>query len=313
MAKKIRVLSCDGGGVRALVSVPVLAFIEAQMGKPLWQCFDYVCGVSTGAFQAAALTMPNAVPAARLGDLYTQYAASIFSRPWYASVTNPYGVDGPTYGAAGIEAALAATYGLHALGEAQTRTMIVGYDCDRNEGIYFQSFDPETSGYRLKDVLRASSAAPTYFPPAQIQGPQDARPRTFLDGGLVANNPALDCMVEACRIEGATVRDCAVLSVGTGLVERALKNIDMAGWGKLAWVTTVLDITMDGSSDLDDYRMQQLMPDAQYLRCQTNLTEALGQMDNTAAQNLSALTAEGSAMVNRLHDRLLAFCEQLSA
>ena len=162
----------------------------------------------------------------------------------------------------------------------------------------------------LRDVLRASSAAPTYFPPARIKTAGETA-RTFIDGGMVANNPALDCIVEACRREGATVRDCVVVSVGTGMVERKLTFDDLNGYGKVGWLNPVLDITMDGSSDLDDYRMAQLMPDAQYIRCQTRLSPDLGQLDNASADNLARLTDRGRQLTAAMCDKLLAFCGQL--
>lgn len=309
MGKQLKLLSLDGGGVRGVLTVPVLTFLEEQLKKPLWQCFDYICGVSTGAFQATALTMPQARPASALSDLYTRYASTIFSRHWYSTVTNPYGMSEATYGAEGIEGALMATYSYHTLSEAKTPTMVLAYDCDASQAVYFQSWAP-SGQYLLKDVLRASSAAPTYFPPAQIKIAGQAA-RTFIDGGMVANNPVLDCMVEACRREGANVRDCTVLSVGTGMVERKYAYNDLNSWGKLSWVVPALDITMDGSSDLDDYRMGQIMPDAQYLRCQTRLPAALGTLDNADPANLAALTAAGEHMVVAMRDKLMAFCDRL--
>jgi hypothetical protein len=47
----IRVLSLDGGGIRAVVSLTTLSNIERDLSYlqiPLWDCFDYVIGTSSG-------------------------------------------------------------------------------------------------------------------------------------------------------------------------------------------------------------------------------------------------------------------------
>ena len=58
-----KILACDGGGILGLMSVEILAKLEAdlraQLGKPelvLADWFDLVCGTSTGAIIAACIS-----------------------------------------------------------------------------------------------------------------------------------------------------------------------------------------------------------------------------------------------------------------
>jgi len=58
-----KILSCDGGGILGLMSVEILARLEADLraetGKPdllLCDYFDFVCGTSTGAIIAACIS-----------------------------------------------------------------------------------------------------------------------------------------------------------------------------------------------------------------------------------------------------------------
>jgi len=50
--------------------------------------------------------------------------------------------------------------------------------------------------FYVKDVCRATSAAPTYFEPAQINSFYNQQ-YTLIDGGVYANNPALCAYAEA--------------------------------------------------------------------------------------------------------------------
>ena len=48
MAKTRRILSCDGGGIRGIVTLRVLEAFESRFG-PCYEYFDMFAGTSTGA------------------------------------------------------------------------------------------------------------------------------------------------------------------------------------------------------------------------------------------------------------------------
>ena len=70
-----KLLACDGGGIRGIISIEILARIELELrkssGNPklvLADYFDYVAGTSTGAIIATLIALGYSVD--QLRDFY---------------------------------------------------------------------------------------------------------------------------------------------------------------------------------------------------------------------------------------------------
>ena len=88
MPYKYKILSIDGGGIRGIIPAIILAEIEQETGKPIFEMFDLIAGTSTGGILALSLTKPNPVqphnahyPAKELVKLYEEKGHEIFSKP----------------------------------------------------------------------------------------------------------------------------------------------------------------------------------------------------------------------------------------
>src|SRR5918911_2901273 len=78
-----KLLAIDGGGIRGVLALEVLAEIERQLGRGqaefrLAHYFDYIAGTSTGGIIAAGLAMGMSVR--EILDFYVQSGAQMFER-----------------------------------------------------------------------------------------------------------------------------------------------------------------------------------------------------------------------------------------
>ena len=89
--------------------------------------------------------------------------------------------------------------------------------------------------FYMKDVARASSAAPTYFMPAYVSPIGSEKKYSFVDGGVFANNPAMCAYIEAKKIY-PNARKFIILSLGTGVGTRKYSHKQVKDWGYIDWV-----------------------------------------------------------------------------
>ena len=103
-----RILSIDGGGIRGIIPATTLVKLEAQLGKPVRECFDFVAGTSTGALIAAAVAA--GVPAKRMLEIYTQRSGEIFTPAKFFANTKRL-IAGYMYDPANIQKVLVSEFG----------------------------------------------------------------------------------------------------------------------------------------------------------------------------------------------------------
>lgn len=246
-----KILACDGGGILGLMSIEILAKLElelrAKIGNPhmvLADFFDFVCGTSTGAIIATCIA--TGMPIAKIRAFYLESGplmfdkASIVKRLRYSYNDEPLAAMLRKE----INAALGYRDGSPAarLGDPRLRTLLMlvmrnhttdsPWPVSNNPSALYNDRKLLDCNLELPlwQLVRASTAAPTYFPPELVtfaEGTGKEYSFVFVDGGVTTyNNPAFLAFQMATmapyRVNWPTGPDkLLVVSVGTGNAPKA--------------------------------------------------------------------------------------------
>lgn len=273
-----KILACDGGGILGLMSVEILAKIETELrartGKPdlvLADWFDFVCGTSTGAIVATCVSL--GMPVRQIRDFYLESGplmfekSSIMKRLRYTYTDEPLArllrrAINQAVGRA--ENDMAAT-----LGDDGLRTVLMmvmrnhttdsPWPVSNNPNARYNDRGRPDCNLNLPlwQLVRASTAAPTFFPPeVVVLGEGSAREYSFvfLDGGITAyNNPAfLAFQMATARPYGMNWQTgldrLLVVSVGTGSAPRARPGLSPDDLTLLDHAKSMPSALMNGAS-----------------------------------------------------------------
>jgi hypothetical protein len=234
-----KLLAIDGGGIRGVLSLQILAEIESILIKEskrpdyrLADYFDYVAGTSTGGIIAAGIALGMSVT--EILTFYVNNGAQMFdkasiihrlkseykSEPLAKQLKNVFG-EITTLGAQEIETLL-----LLVMRNATTDSP---WPISNNPFAKYNELAHRACNLQLPlwQLVRASTAAPTYFPPEVITC--GGKLLVFVDGGVTMyNNPAFQMFLMATvdqywinappdkRGWETGVNKMLILSVGTG-------------------------------------------------------------------------------------------------
>ena len=238
-----KLLALDGGGMRGVITLEVLARIEAILreekagGSPdfrLADYFDYIAGTSTGAIIAACLSIGMSV--SELSHFYRSSAKQMFSRAGYLRRFRY------KYEDEKLSAQLRGIFGDQTtLGSDRLRTLLMMVlrnattdspwpVCNNPRAKFNDRSRPDCNlDLPLWQLVRASAAAPVYFPPELVRiGDHDF---LFVDGGVSTYvNPAfqlfLMATLEPYRLAWpAGAGRMLLVSIGTGTTPAARESL----------------------------------------------------------------------------------------
>lgn len=267
-----KILSCDGGGILGLMSVEILAKLEselrAQTGNPkllLCDYFDFVCGTSTGAIIAACIAA--GMDTDRIRAFYVEGGkdmfdkASLLKRLHYSYNDEPLAkkLRGEFSAALGADTTLGSP-GLRSLLMMVMRNATTDspWPVSNNPAAHYNRPDRPDCNLKLPlwQLVRASTAAPTFFPPEVVTFGEgdETYGFVFVDGGVTTYNNAAFLAFQMAtaapyKIGWASGTDkLLIVSVGTGSVAKARPGLKPADMWLLDSAKTVPGALMNAAS-----------------------------------------------------------------
>ena len=283
-----RILCCDGGGIRGLITALLIQDLKNSV-PGFVDKVDVFAGTSTGGL--ISLGLAHGVAIEDVVTLYTTEGKEIFTpNGWLLEEIERQ----RAFGALSAEELVAGPgvlrcqYTSEGLGRVAAQLLGDGRlrDCGKpvvvNTAQLWDgtSWRPDTMSNlapnRFRDVAMvdaalATSAAPTYFPPHNV-----TPFGYFADGGVFANNPAMCAIAEVLGSDlGVALADLRVLSLGTGQVPEGIPPAtigDPLDWGASYWLwpwtsgetpaMPLIDLIFDGTSANVTAEAEKLLRDA---------------------------------------------------
>ncbi len=300
MSELTKVLSIDGGGLRGIIPARILVEIENLTGKPICELFDLMAGTSTGGIIALGLAKPDSTgkpeyTAQEIYELYTTKGKDIFPRGCMRNIRSLFFDE--KYPASGIENVLQTYFRDTPLRDALAEVLIVSYDIEDSGPLIFRSrtianasptptsidsLDYANQGTNAElevlmwKIARATTAAPTFFEPFPMGK------HTLIDGGVMANNPAMLAHVEASSQHQKS--SLLHLSLGAGRLKGTnLTYQQTRNWGAAKWLRPLFTILLVGPGQVTHLEMEHLISwcdEGKYYRFDPWIPKELEAMDD---------------------------------
>ena len=233
--KLFKILTIDGGGIKGVFPAAYLAEIERLFlnGESIADYFDMIAGTSTGGI--IALGLAKGLNSKEVLKIYQNNGLKIFPsmKGWFWSRVIRH-LFFSKFDQKYLKNALLEVFEQTLINDAKIRLVIPSFEGKHGEPFIYKT--PHHPDYKLDkhkrmvDVGLHTAAAPTYFKAIDDNG------YIMMDGGLWANNPIMNALVDVLSCYDVPRENIRILSIGNGN-----KNFKMSKWsmigGLLSWAS----------------------------------------------------------------------------
>ena len=181
-----KILSIDGGGIRGIIPGMLLVALERRLKRQtnnpeaaIVDYFDFFAGTSTGGILTCLLLCPSdehpnrpRFSAQEALDLYISHGSAIFQAGFFRRLVAKFGLLSERYPSATLEHILSTYFGETRLSQLLKPCIVTAYNIELRKTHFFRQQTAisrgDTRDFLLRDVCRATSAAPTYFSVAEV-------------------------------------------------------------------------------------------------------------------------------------------------
>lgn len=322
-----RILSLDGGGIRGIIPGMILVALEEKIRQAtnnpdahLTDYFDFFAGTSTGGILQSILLCPDdndpkkqKFTAKDALDIYLEHGTEIFSASRWRRFLSKFGLLSELYDESILNEVLANYFGDTKLSQLLKPCIITAYNIELRKNHLFRQQKAISHGdsrdFYIRDVCRATSAAPTYFSVAEIFSLAKTR-YPLVDGGVFAHNPSLSALLEVIKSYNTyRINDIWILSLGTGVSKISYDYEDFKKQRAISIGPALVDIMSSSSAESTDYYLKQLFRSVNksenYIRIEPrNLSSIRPSMDAASPPNIQKIISLGDKLISE-HEELI--------
>ncbi len=309
-------LSFDGGGIRGLMQLQIVAEIERITKKSIIELFDAVAGTSIGGIIASLLTIPDPLiptkpkyAAQDLLDIFAKRKNEIFNSKWKSLG----GLFGTRYKTKSFKKLLKDLAGDNKFSERLLPTVLVTHNLITNEEQLFSSRYHED--FYTWAIAAATGAAPTYFKPQRVF-PVDCHPShrgyVLSDGGTCMNNPTMAGVALMHEVYNVDADDLNVVSLGTGTSGTSQLNTKLLRGGTLSWGLVIANTCIAGQESSTN-KLAELYCKEKYHRLNPVVDQSNMALDNISEENQDALFAATYQCIKDNNSEIMEIVEGLNA
>lgn len=312
----IRILAIEGGGIRGIIPVHALNYLEERCRKPISELFDVIVGTSTGAIASVLLTVPDAEGEPKYSgkdvlDLYNNSASRIFFSPWYHDILSLNGFLCPKYTTQSRYDIFNESLGEVLFDKLLTNVVIPAFDLENNKPILFYNWR-KTKGidtnFPVINLLMGAISPPALFPSVYFGSGRNIY--NLADGAIFANNPSLAAALTA--MDSYPNKKYILVFLGTGSEKVVLPIKGTESWGVFQWSSKVLGLLLGSANKFNSLLLDQLFPlpiDIFHFNCKKGGYSI--SLDDYSSQNIEALNQAGQKMVLENQEKLDELAQRL--
>ncbi|XP_058097095.1 probable inactive patatin-like protein 9 [Magnolia sinica] len=312
---RTRVLSIDGGGLKALISGQALVYLEqaiqTKTSDPkarIADFFDVIAGTGMGGIFASMLLADDGrgrplYTAKEAVELMIQNSHRMFKKKIFRRRFSGKSFD------EALREILSRDGRALTLKDMLKPLLIPCYDLESGAPFLFSRADAVESDsfdFQLWSVCRATTATPGLFKPVSLSSFDGKTLCTAVDGGLVMNNPTAAAVTHVMnnRREFPMVRrveDLLVLSLGNATFRGQCSYGEMQQWSGRDCSTDAVQVAIDGISDTVDQMLNNAFCGARqnYVRIQATAlpSDLEPKINRSMTDNVKVMIQAGEQML----------------